>query len=719
MRADLVTASQRTGLSRQMVVKDPLSLNYYHLGEEEWFVCRALDGRRSWRELQELYNRRFAPRRITRERLAQFCRQLHQAGLVLVTGTGQGAVLLQRRQQRRRRELLQAACSPLAIRFPGCHARWLLDRLKPVGDALFHPATALAVLILACCAVVLLVGQGEQLAHRFPRASDFLQGDKLIWLLVTLALVKVAHELGHALACRRLGGECHEIGLMLLAFTPCLYCDVTDSWMFPEKWKRMLVGAAGMYVELLLATLSALLWWASEPGTLNSICLNTMLVCSVGTLFFNGNPLLRYDGYYLLSDALEVPNLSEQSRDAVWLPVRAWLTGGTLPRTDCKAVGLIAYALMSLAYRWVIIGLILWATYEFLRHHQLRFLGDLLVTVTLLGVSLPPLWATGRFARHATAAGKMRRGRLIVALGAGSATLFAVLGLPLPSRVRAPLVLEMQDASYVYNQVAGNLVESLREGVAVRAGDRIARLENRRLVLMQHELEGELQQAQRSLQSLTLRVNQEPHLAAGLPAARAAVQALRERIGGLRDDVARLNVVAPHAGTLLPPPARSRLDSDADEQLAHWTGTPLDPVNRGCYLAEGGLLGIIGDPANLEGILFVHESNIERVVPGAPVAIVLDQVWGRSLRGRVLEISPNRVDSLPAPLAGDGLLPVREGDRGTWRPVQATYAVRVQLREPPGWISHRARGRARITVGYESLSRQLMHLLARTFRLRQ
>ena len=96
---------------------------------------------------------------------------------------------------------------------------------------------------------------------------------------------------------------------MLLVFTPCLYCNVSDSWMLASKWQRIAIAAAGMYVELILATSRTFLWWFSEPGLFNSLCLNTMLVCSVGTLLFNGNPLLRYDGYYILSDLVEVPNL--------------------------------------------------------------------------------------------------------------------------------------------------------------------------------------------------------------------------------------------------------------------------------------------------------------------------------------------------------------------------------------------------------------------------
>ena len=121
------------------------------------------------------------------------------------------------------------------------------------------------------------------------------------------------HEFGHGLSCKHFGGECHEIGVMLLVFTPCLYCNVSDSWMLPNKWHRAAIGAAGMYVELVLASIATFVWWFSQPGPFNYICLSVMFICSVSTVMFNANPLLRYDGYYILSDFLEIPNLRQKA----------------------------------------------------------------------------------------------------------------------------------------------------------------------------------------------------------------------------------------------------------------------------------------------------------------------------------------------------------------------------------------------------------------------
>ena len=189
------------------------------------------------------------------------------------------------------------------------------------------------------------------------------------WLALSVVVAKTLHELGHALACRHFGGECHELGILLLVFLPCLYCNVSDAWMFDSRWRRVAVDVAGMYVELVLAAICTFLWWFSVPGWFNSVCFNLMIVCSLNTLLFNGNPLLRYDGYYLLSDLLEVPNL----RAAVGRGTAADLFGPVLVcgrrraamccRTNSTA-GWRCMPLASLAYRWFASLAIAWFCYR-------------------------------------------------------------------------------------------------------------------------------------------------------------------------------------------------------------------------------------------------------------------------------------------------------------------------------------------------------------------
>src|SRR5262249_10525062 len=156
-------------------------------------------------------------------------------------------------------------------------------------------------------ALLLAITHFSQLCARLPGASHFFSLATITHLWIAVAVVKVLHELGHGLSCKAFGGEVHEMGFMLLCLAPCLYCDVSDSWTISGKWRRMFVGFAGMYVELLIAATATFLWWFTADSMLiNRLCLSLMIVCSVNTLMLNGNPLLRYDGYYVLSDWLEM-----------------------------------------------------------------------------------------------------------------------------------------------------------------------------------------------------------------------------------------------------------------------------------------------------------------------------------------------------------------------------------------------------------------------------
>jgi putative peptide zinc metalloprotease protein len=150
-----------------------------------------------------------------------------------------------------------------------------------------------------------------------PSLNDYLALPNLalIWLLTIV--VKIIHEFGHGLTCKHYGGEVHEMGLMMMIFSPFLYADVTDSYVFPNKRHRILVAAAGIYVELVIAAIATLLWSISQPGPTQQLLFNLMLITSVWTILFNANPLMKFDGYYMLTDLLDVPNLRSKAQMCV------------------------------------------------------------------------------------------------------------------------------------------------------------------------------------------------------------------------------------------------------------------------------------------------------------------------------------------------------------------------------------------------------------------
>ena len=178
----------------------------------------------------------------------------------------------------------------------------------------------------------LLIGvQFDDFQSKLPSFNAFFAAKNWLLLAAVLGCTKVLHEFGHGLSCKHFGGECHEMGVMLLVLTPCLYCNVSDSWMLPNKWRRAAIGAAGMYVEVVLASLCTWIWWFTEPGLLHYTCLNIMFVSSVSTILFNANPLLRYDGYYICSDLMEVPNLRQKSNQILTRKLSEYCLGMEQP----------------------------------------------------------------------------------------------------------------------------------------------------------------------------------------------------------------------------------------------------------------------------------------------------------------------------------------------------------------------------------------------------
>jgi putative peptide zinc metalloprotease protein len=314
LRNDLEFYPQQIRGRKVWVVKDPLTLRFFHFREEEIEILRWLDGRTTLEQIKGQFESRFRPQRMTVSRLHAFVANLHRNSLVVSDTAGQGTQMLLRATRRKRDKWIAAFSSPLAIQFRGIDPQRILDRLYPHLRWLFTRWCVAVGLFFAASALLIVCGRFDDFCARLPELNALISPQNLVCLAVVMALTKFLHEFGHALTCKHFGVDCHELGIMLLVFTPCLYCNVTDAWKLSERWKRIAITAAGIYVEVMLASICVLLWWFSQPGFFNTLCLNVVVVCSVGTVLLNGNPLLRYDGYYILSDALQAPNLWQDSR---------------------------------------------------------------------------------------------------------------------------------------------------------------------------------------------------------------------------------------------------------------------------------------------------------------------------------------------------------------------------------------------------------------------
>lgn len=718
MRPDLQIQPQWYGARRHWIVKDPLSLKYFHLLDEEHAILQMLDGRTSLAAIQQLVEQQFAPHRISLPRLQSFLGDLHRRGLILADAPGQGQRLLERRGQQARHAWLQTWGNLLAIRLPGIDPDRFLERLAPRCAWLLTPAALSLWLLVVLAAVALVIVHHDQWWVRLPEFRSFFHAGNLVWLAVTMAVIKVLHELGHAIACKHFGGECHDLGLMFLIFTPCLYCDVSDTWMLPGKWQRIAVSAAGLYVELFLAAVCTFLWWFSEPGLLNSLFLNIMFVCSVSAVVFNGNPLMRFDGYYILADLVEVPNLQSRARSALSRITARWTLGVETPgerAMDHRHHGwLAAYAAAAIGYRWLVVIGCLFFLHAVLKPYRLETLAQAFMGITVLGMVAAPTVHASRFLRNPLLRRQIRRGRLAGSLAVVLLVLAALISVPIPYQVPAFVLVQPHDARYIHVTASGTLQTAVAEGQSVQAGETLALLTDAWIELELAALAAERQQQQWQVRYLESQRARDVQAAAQIPAARQRLMELDEQLQQVQRRQQLLHLQAPVAGTVLAPPRRPQL-AGADGRLPTWPGTPLDPENVGSYLPAGTLLCLIGDPDRQQAIALIDQAEIEFVDLGQRVTLLLNQLPSQPLTGTITEIAKTDLQAAPTPLVVAGGLATRQGKDGNLRPAEIVYQARIALDPHDQRIAPGGTGRSKITVAPQPIGQRLIRLLSRTF----
>jgi putative peptide zinc metalloprotease protein len=370
-----------------------------------------------------------------------------------------------RRKANRDQRRLQGFVNPLAFRIPIGNPSALLARLDRLAGLVFRPAVFWVWTIAVVCFGLVGAMHWPELRQHISNGLASPRHLFLAWLV--FPCVKLMHELAHALAVRRWGGEVHEMGLTFFVMMPAPYVDASAASALRSRSARVIVSAAGMMVELAVATIALACWLTVQPGTVRDIALATMFVCSVSTLVFNANPLLRFDGYYILSDALDLPNLASRSR-AWWLERLERLMEGTArARQVVPARGerkwLEMYAPMAALNGIVIAGVIvLWLG------SVSTVLGIAAGLYAIISVGLRPLWGLVKRMLLDGARGhsRWRSGAILAVTGALICMLLFVL--PMPFHTTAQGVVWVPEQAQVRPQTEGFI-----RGLPVRDGEQV------------------------------------------------------------------------------------------------------------------------------------------------------------------------------------------------------------------------------------------------------
>jgi putative peptide zinc metalloprotease protein len=460
------------------VLQDPSNNQFFRLNEAAYRFVALLDGRRTVAETWKICNEQLGDNSPTQGEAIQLLGQLYSSNLLQAELAPDAEGLFNRYRKRVSREVRGYLMNLLFIRIPILDPDRFLDAWVGIVGRIFTWYGFILWAILLCVGGYFALSHYDKLVDQTTRMLDQANlATNLPLMYLSFALIKAIHEFGHAFACKKFGaatgsgGEVHVMGIMFLVLTPVPYVDASSSWAFRQKWHRIIVGGAGMMVEMAVASIAAIIWaWTPDNPTAHSLAYNAMVIGSVTTLLFNGNPLLRYDGYYMLSDLLEIPNLAQRSKDYVYYLVKKYVWGVKNPRNPAHTVGekawFIFYGVASTIYRTIVVVAIL-----FFIAQKLFMVGVILALAASVAWVCVPIF---KFIHYLATNGELMRvrgraiGTVLIFLGV---MVFAFRFVPYPDLTGIPGVVEPVSMKVISARGDGFVRGFLPSGQYVQAGD--------------------------------------------------------------------------------------------------------------------------------------------------------------------------------------------------------------------------------------------------------
>ncbi|OLC13092.1 MAG: hypothetical protein AUH29_14525 [Candidatus Rokubacteria bacterium 13_1_40CM_69_27] len=451
------------------VLQDLSTHRYHRFSPAAYLIIGLMDGRRTVQDLWEITTTRLGDDAPTQDEMIQLLAQLHGTDVLQCDVPPDTAELLERHERQQRRVWQTRLLSVFAWRVSLLDPERFLRALLPFVRPFIGWAGALLWLAVVGTAVVLAAVHWSDLTKDVMDRVSAPSNLVLLWL--SFPIVKVLHEFGHAFTTKAFGGEVHDMGVMLLVVTPVPYVDASSASAFRDKRQRIAVGAAGMVVELFLAGLALFVWLTAETSTVRALAYNVIIIAGISTVLFNGNPLLRYDGYYILADLLEIPNLRARSTAYLGYLCERYLFGRRDAEPPTATPGerawFVPYAIASVAYRTLVgVTIILFMA------------GKFFVVGVILAASAVITWGivpTLRGLHFLLTSPRIRRVRIraVTVTALVVAVVVGVIGwVPVPLRSRTEGVVWIPEEAFVRTGIDGFVDQIVaRPGARVRRGD--------------------------------------------------------------------------------------------------------------------------------------------------------------------------------------------------------------------------------------------------------
>ena len=660
---------------RWFVLQDNASGNHHRLNQAAYQFVGLLNGQRPVQHAWDLTNQKVGDDAPTQDQAIDILSQLHQANLLEMDVTADFDLLLQRKRKQDSRKKSQKMLNPLVIRLPLYDPDRVLTRLSPWFDGLFSRLGLAVWFMLIVCGVVLAAMHWNELQSQ--PLSTLSEPRNLLLMLTLYPFIKLIHELAHGVAIKHWGGEVHQIGITLLVIMPVPYIDGNGANTFPNKWQRVAVAAAGVAAELVIAILALILWLNIEPGLLRDIAFSTMLIAGVSTLFFNGNPLMRFDAYYALADIIEIPDLWKRSRRFYTQLFKRQLARvddrETIAHDAREAAWLGIYGALSWLY-WlgILSGLVLLAT------DVSHVAGLLLAAWGVTTIFLVPIFKGLRFLyRHTSSSLKRLRATMMpIAL---ACTAFVVLFLPPASQHSSAQGVVWTPESTRILAEENCLVDQqlVAEGAAVKRGQTLLRCDATELDARISELRQKIRETRAYLDSHLLEDRVKRYIAGD------QLQSKYSELRTLQAQKRGMTIQAPYDG---------------------YFHTAMGDPLVGQYFRHGADIGHVlqKDERTILAVIKQDEIGLFDNYLAVPTQVRLHENPRVAISASALRISPGAVHQLPSPalaLPNGGPIPVvGEGAEGmtTRDPV---YLVEVTI--PSEGRNTRVGGRATLRFQHE------------------
>lgn len=565
------------------ILQDQSSPQQHRFSAAAYKCIGVMDGQRTVQEILELLEANGDDQAPTPDDLSKLIAQLHEVDAIQCEITPDLGELLLRGERQSRRQW-QNRLNPLSGSFRLFDPDRLLTLLVPALSPLQGWVGALLWIAVVGLAALQAAIHWSELTHDVIDRILTPQNLAVIWLL--FPVLKMFHEFGHGLAVKIHGGDVHEMGVLLIALQPVPYVDASEASVFRSKWQRILVGAAGMIVELFIAALALFIWLNTEPGMVRNLAYNLVWIAGISTVFFNANPLMRYDGYYILADYLEIPNLRARSHQYSRYLCERYLFGSSELIPDAvtwsERIWLVSYSLAAFVYRVLALG-----TFTLVIASKFFFLGVLLALFGIISWLLVPSYSALHYLFKNPNIRIVRRRAFAVSALLGLVSILLLFWVPLPLRTRAEGVIWIPEQARLRAAIDGFV-----DRIVAQPGSRV---EPGEVLIICHDpqLDSRVRVLEARLEELETR-----YMAQWLIDIRQAqiikdeMSHVQEQLGHARERVAELIVRSRSAGVFEIPDAASL---------------------PGRFVRKGASLGYVLDHSALTARVVVSDAAVELV----------------------------------------------------------------------------------------------------------